>query len=179
MIWMFGSFALYQNYNTLQWSHNERDGVLSLAFRWFAQPFDQAQIKENIKVRRHRLWWGNSPVTGEFPAQRASDADNVSISWRHHSLQIYYMADGGLASLAAWHCESLFSIRRVQQRQQWRYLSMYKHEAGFLRWMITRQTRPGWALMPSQRRTIQWNSILQAEMKCNLSMITEFFCINW
>ena len=27
---------------------------------------------------------GNSQVTGEFPAQRASDAENVSISWRHH-----------------------------------------------------------------------------------------------
>ena len=27
---------------------------------------------------------GNSPVTGEFPAQRASNADNGSIWWRHH-----------------------------------------------------------------------------------------------
>ena len=27
---------------------------------------------------------GNSPVTGEFPAQRASYAENISIWWRHH-----------------------------------------------------------------------------------------------
>ena len=27
---------------------------------------------------------GNSPVTVEFPAQRARNADNVSIWWRHH-----------------------------------------------------------------------------------------------
>ena len=27
---------------------------------------------------------GNSPVTGEFPAQRTSNAENVSIWWRHH-----------------------------------------------------------------------------------------------
>ena len=27
---------------------------------------------------------GNVPVTGEFPAQRASNAKNVSIWWRHH-----------------------------------------------------------------------------------------------
>ena len=27
---------------------------------------------------------GNSPVTVEFPSQRASDAENVSIWWRHH-----------------------------------------------------------------------------------------------
>ena len=30
------------------------------------------------------LFAGNSPVTGEFPAQRASNAKNVSIWWRHH-----------------------------------------------------------------------------------------------
>ena len=29
---------------------------------------------------------GNSPGTGEFPAQMASNADNVSIWWRHHVL---------------------------------------------------------------------------------------------
>ena len=27
---------------------------------------------------------GNSPVIGEFPAQRASNTENVSIWWRHH-----------------------------------------------------------------------------------------------
>ena len=27
---------------------------------------------------------GNSPVTGEFPSQKASNAENVSIWWRHH-----------------------------------------------------------------------------------------------
>ena len=27
---------------------------------------------------------GNLPVTGEFPANRASNAKNVSIWWRHH-----------------------------------------------------------------------------------------------
>ena len=28
---------------------------------------------------------GNSPVTGKFPSQRASNAENVSIWWRHHA----------------------------------------------------------------------------------------------
>ena len=42
--------------------------------------FIQAQIKENIKAPRHwPLCAVNSPVTGEFPAQRASNAENVSI----------------------------------------------------------------------------------------------------
>ena len=36
------------------------------------------------KLRVTGLCAGNSPVTGEFPAQRASNAENVSIWWRHH-----------------------------------------------------------------------------------------------
>ena len=31
---------------------------------------------------------GNSPVTGEFPTQRASNAENISICWRHHVLTL-------------------------------------------------------------------------------------------
>ena len=31
---------------------------------------------------------GNSRVTGEFPAQRTSNAENVSIWWRHHLVRI-------------------------------------------------------------------------------------------
>ena len=37
--------------------------------------------------RKHqtpRLCAGNSPWTGEFPAQMASNAEKVSIWWRHH-----------------------------------------------------------------------------------------------
>ena len=33
---------------------------------------------------------GNSPVTGEFPAQRASNAGTLSIWWRHHGFEIPY-----------------------------------------------------------------------------------------
>ena len=36
------------------------------------------------KLRVTGLCEGNSPVTGEFPAQRASYAENDSIWWRHH-----------------------------------------------------------------------------------------------
>ena len=44
-----------------------------------------AQIKENIKAPRHwPLCAENSLVTGEFPAQMASNAENVSTWWRHH-----------------------------------------------------------------------------------------------
>ena len=40
--------------------------------------------KKTSKLRVTGLCEGNSPVTREFPALRASNAENVSIWWRHH-----------------------------------------------------------------------------------------------
>ena len=44
--------------------------------RLFAQQVVEAYIKEYIKV----------PDTGGFPSQRANNAENVSIVWRHHEM---------------------------------------------------------------------------------------------
>ena len=81
-----GEVAVFIKY-ALQWRHNERDGVSNY------QPHDcslnrlfKAQ-KKTSKLRVTGLCEGNSPATGEFPAQRASDAENVSIWWRHHGLR--------------------------------------------------------------------------------------------
>ena len=40
--------------------------------------------KKKSKLRITGFCEGNSPVTGEFPAQMASNAESVSIWWRHH-----------------------------------------------------------------------------------------------
>ena len=45
------------------------------------------RLKKTSKLRITGLCEGNSPVTGEFPAQMASNAENVSISWHHHVLR--------------------------------------------------------------------------------------------
>ena len=46
--------------------------------RLFAQPFVQVQIKENTKAPCVTgLWEWNPPVTGGFPSQKASNAENV------------------------------------------------------------------------------------------------------
>ena len=73
---------------SLQWRHNERDGVSNhrrldcLLHRLFSR-----SAKKTSKDRVTGLCGGNLPVTGEFPAQMASNAENVSISWRHRVLQ--------------------------------------------------------------------------------------------
>ena len=70
---------------TLQWRHNERDSVSNhqpndcLLNRLFGR-----RSKKTSKPRVTGLCVGNPPVTGEFPAQMASNAENVSIWWRHH-----------------------------------------------------------------------------------------------
>ena len=43
--------------------------------------------KKTSKLRVTGLCAGNSPGTGEFPAQRDSYAENVSIWWRHHVIK--------------------------------------------------------------------------------------------
>ena len=79
-------FQIDDDDNTLQWRHNERNGVS------INQPRDcllnhlfKRRSKKTPKLRVTDLCAGNSPVTGEFPVQRANGAENVSIWWRHHA----------------------------------------------------------------------------------------------
>ena len=78
---------------SLLWRHNGRDGVSN------HQPHDcllnhsfKRRLKKTPKLRVTGLYEGNSSVTGEIPAQMASSAENVSISWRHHAY-ILHMYD--------------------------------------------------------------------------------------
>ena len=72
-------------YTALRWRHNDHAGVSNhqphgcLLNRLFRR-----KSKKTSKLRVTGLCAGNSPGTGEFPAQMASYAENVSIWWRHH-----------------------------------------------------------------------------------------------
>ena len=84
-----GKYTSNWNYSKsqspLQWRHNGCDGVPN------QQPHDcllnrffKRISKKTSKLRVTGLCVGNSPVIGEFPAQMAGNAKNVSIWWRHH-----------------------------------------------------------------------------------------------
>ena len=45
---------------------------------------DADHKKPALKLCVTGLCVGNSPVTGEFPTQRANNAEDVFIWWRHH-----------------------------------------------------------------------------------------------
>ena len=70
---------------TLQWHYNDRDGVSDHSrLHCFLNCLFRRRSKNKSKLRVTGLCVGNSPVTGEFPAQKASSGENVSIWWRHH-----------------------------------------------------------------------------------------------
>ena len=73
------------SWNILQWRHNGRESVSN------HQPHDcllnrlfRRRSKKSSKLRVTGFCVGNSPGSGEFPAQMASNVQNVSIWWRHH-----------------------------------------------------------------------------------------------
>ena len=75
-------FITFAGENALQWRHNTRDGLSN------QQPRDcllnrlfRRRSKKTSKLRVTGICAGNSPVTGEFPTQRASNAENVSICY--------------------------------------------------------------------------------------------------
>ena len=72
--------------STLQWRHNgvwNHRRIDCLRNRLFRR---RSEILSKLRVTG--LCEGNSPVTGEFPAQRASNMENVSIWWRHHAITL-------------------------------------------------------------------------------------------
>ena len=75
----------HESSRSLQWRHNGPDSVSN------HQPHDclfnrlsRRRSKKTSKLCVTGLCTGNSPGTGEFPAQMASYAENVSIWWRYH-----------------------------------------------------------------------------------------------
>ena len=50
--------------------------------------YSKPRLKKTSKLCVTGLCEGNPPVTGECPSQRASNAENVSIWWRHHAAKM-------------------------------------------------------------------------------------------
>ena len=107
-------WLIYHVHNSgLQWRHNECDGIsnhqphdclLKRLFMW--------RSNKTSKLHITGLCEGNSPVTGEFPAQRASNIENVSIWWRHH----------GITSLPLWQtrgCQECNEKNCISKQIKW------------------------------------------------------------
>ena len=104
MSWLIG-------YTPLVWRHNGQDGVSN------HQPHDyllnclfRPRSTKTSKLRVTDLCVGNSTVTGEFPAQMASNGENVSIWWRYHACVVRKWL---------WWCEPAVTNKPIVSR--WRY----------------------------------------------------------
>ena len=85
---------------TLLWRHNGLDGISNHQPQdCFLKRLFRCRSKKTSKLCATGICAGNSPGTGEFPVQMASNVENVSIWWRHHdwkrielySLQIIFL----------------------------------------------------------------------------------------
>ena len=98
----------------LRWRHNERDSVSNhqphhcLLNRSFGR-----RSKKTSKLRVTGLCVGNSPVTGEFPAQMASNAENISIWWRHHAFGIIASGESLIQWEMSYHIEAETNVRHL------------------------------------------------------------------
>ena len=94
---------------TLRWRQNDHAGVSDhQPHRCLLNRLFGRKSKKTSKLRVTGLCAGNSQGTGEFPAQMASYAENVSIWWRHHESQ----------SKRQWH------FRKLYQSRGWRITVM-------------------------------------------------------
>ena len=69
-----------------QWRYNEQDGVSNHQRRaCLLNRLFRRRSRKTSRLRVTGLFAENSPMAGESPAQRASNAENISIWWRHHA----------------------------------------------------------------------------------------------
>ena len=74
----------WQHYNDVMGAMASH--IISLTIVYSTVYSGADQRKQTSKLRVTGLCTGNSPGTGEFPAQMASNAESVSIWWRHHEM---------------------------------------------------------------------------------------------
>ena len=130
--------------STVQWRHNKRYGVSNHrridCLLTFFSGVDQRKNQSNmlryktcldtkpvlyqdrfcsLTLYVTGLCVGNSPVTGEFPAQRASNAEKVSVWWRYHERY-----SPRAVQWCGYMCECILcTVIFVWLMQHWRYQS--------------------------------------------------------
>ena len=80
------SWGNYGSGYSLEWHHN---GAMASQISSLTIVYSRRRSKKISKLRVTGLCAVNSPLTGEFHAQRASNEENVSIWWRHQEYEIW------------------------------------------------------------------------------------------
>ena len=127
-------------------NHQLHDCLLNRLFRHWS--------KKISKPRVAGLCAGNSPGTGEFPAQIASNAENVSIWWRHHGwelctatvfrmhIRILHAEVRDIKSLTHWCRGKMAAIFQTTFSYEFSWMKIFEswlksHWSLFLRFQLT------------------------------------------
>ena len=122
--------------SSLLWRRNGRDGVSNY------QPH-HCLLKRSFRCRSEKtpklhvtgLCAENSPVTSELPAQMVSNAENVSIWWRHNVLRILKSLDIFRQRLPrAKHRDFSYSFNIIRRKMHIMEHDMWKISGSWLKW---------------------------------------------
>ena len=99
--------------------------------------------KKTSKLRVTGLCVGNSQVTNEFPAQRASNAENVSIWWRYHDC--LHFTDGIFKSiLTSVMYDNVPVHLKWIHKQHERVLVLYFYNRPIFTWVFAKGSHVPW-----------------------------------
>ena len=101
---LFCEILIIYAHNQLQWHHNEHDGFSNHhCLHCLVNCLFRRSSKKTSKFCITGLCEGNSPVTCEFPAQRASNMEYISIWWHHHAIlkDVFYDSKSSLCFASA------------------------------------------------------------------------------
>ena len=129
-------------WDSLQRRHNGHDGVSNhQPHQCLLNRLFRRRSKKTSKLRVIGLCVGNSPGTGEFPAQMAINAENVSIWWRHHVTSVVLTSwissiTGKISWIVGWPwsnhvcecasmsaCNWFYNLIHGPQNKYWYFLS--------------------------------------------------------
>ena len=108
----------------LEWRHNGHVCVSNhqphhcLLNRLFG-----CRSKKTSKLRVTGLCVWDSPGTGEFPTPMASNAENVSIWWRHHDIYSNCFTSYPGGWLCQWRLRHGFQLAGITEQIRWMWLS--------------------------------------------------------
>ena len=155
---------------SLQWSHNERDGV-SIACSIVCSSADQRKHQSSVSLafvrRNHRWRW--IPFT-----KRKCNVQNVSIWWRHHRNETYVQSVRNVASRATKGSDS--SVKVLGSMPPWQADICWKHWSG---WKFGSPFPPeigpmmvGRGLTPGVTYVTEKNLMLEAAQSFNSEICT-------
>ena len=129
----------------------------------YSTTYSRRRSKKSSNLCVPGLCAGNSPVTGEFPAQRASNTENVSIWWYHHDQwNLVQHPDSHLLSSQDQWQDDTYSQRHpptpfyrcLSQRLSWQLIKFFRETA-----VASCECQSRMGTMPQLQLVLQYGTI--------------------